>query len=83
MLILMVPFSFKFMVFLFTLLIFNVSILLFFSKVPVRPKMHTQYERFIPSAFPYYASAFSMMIGLSVFSFVFLHFKDDTKAKTD
>ena len=52
-------------------------------QVAVRPKMHTEYERFIPSAFPYYASAFSMMIGLSVFSFVFLHYKDDTKTKSD
>jgi len=53
------------------------------TQVAVRPKMHTEYERFIPSAFPYYASAFSMMIGLSVFSFIFLHFKDDVKAKSD
>ncbi|XP_065061237.1 dolichyl-diphosphooligosaccharide--protein glycosyltransferase 48 kDa subunit-like [Rhopilema esculentum] len=53
------------------------------TQIPVRPKMHTQYERFIPSAFPYYASAFSMMIGLSVFSFVFLHFKDDQKVKSE
>eukprot|EP00794_Sanderia_malayensis_P015235 gene15235-16809_t len=53
------------------------------TQVPVRPKTHTQYERFIPSAFPYYASAFSMMFGLCVFSFVFLHFKDDIKAKSE
>merc|ERR1719378_80248 len=53
------------------------------TQVPVRPKTHTQYERFIPSAFPYYASAFSMMFGLCIFSFVFLHFKDDTKAKSE
>ncbi|XP_034118948.1 dolichyl-diphosphooligosaccharide--protein glycosyltransferase 48 kDa subunit [Drosophila sulfurigaster albostrigata] len=47
------------------------------TQVSVRPLEHTQYERFIPSAFPYYTSAFSMMIGLFVFSFVFLHFKDE------
>jgi oligosaccharyltransferase complex subunit beta len=38
--------------------------------------MHTQYERFIPNAYPYYASAFSMMFGVFVFSFVFLYYKD-------
>jgi len=53
------------------------------TQVPVRPKTHTEYERFIPSAFPYYASAFSMMFGLCVFSFVFLHFKDDSKVKSE
>ncbi|XP_002043988.2 dolichyl-diphosphooligosaccharide--protein glycosyltransferase 48 kDa subunit [Drosophila sechellia] len=47
------------------------------TQVSVRPLEHTQYERFIPSAFPYYTSAFSMMIGVFVFSFVFLHFKDE------
>lgn len=29
------------------------------TQVSVRPLQHTQYERFIPSAFPYYISAFS------------------------
>ncbi len=53
------------------------------TQVSVRPFEHTQYERFIPSAYPYYASAFSMMIGLFVFSMVFLHFKENKKAKTD
>lgn len=49
------------------------------TQVSVRPLQHTQYERFIPCAYPYYASAFSMMFGLFVFSFVFLYFKDDPK----
>lgn len=53
------------------------------TQMSVRPFEHTQYERFIPSAFPYYASAFSMMIGLFVFSLVFLHYKDTTKTKKD
>lgn len=43
------------------------------QQVSVRPLRHTQYERFIVSAYPYYASAFSMMFGLLIFSFVFLH----------
>lgn len=58
------------------------------TQVSVRPLQHTQYERFIPSAFPYYVSAFSMMFGLFIFSFVFIYFKDDAisgsiKQKTD
>ncbi|XP_026468589.1 dolichyl-diphosphooligosaccharide--protein glycosyltransferase 48 kDa subunit-like [Ctenocephalides felis] len=52
------------------------------TQVSVRPLEHTQYERFIPSAFPYYASAFSMMAGVFIFSFVFLHYKEEpTKSK--
>lgn len=46
------------------------------TQVSVRPLQHTQYERFIPSAFPYYASSFSMMFGVLIFSCVFLHFRD-------
>ncbi|KAF4520913.1 hypothetical protein B566_EDAN014415 [Ephemera danica] len=53
------------------------------TQVSVRPLEHTQYERFIPSAYPYYFSAFSMMVGVFLFSIVFLHFKDDTKSKED
>lgn len=47
------------------------------TQVSVRPLQHTQYERFIPSAYPYYVSAFSMMTGLFLFSFVFLHYKEE------
>ncbi|CAH8438392.1 unnamed protein product [Heterobilharzia americana] len=46
-------------------------------QVPVRPFTHTQYERFIVAAYPYYTSAISMMVGLILFSFVFLYYKDD------
>ena len=49
------------------------------TQVSVRPFEHVQYERFIQSAYPYYSSAFSMMIGLFIFSLVFLHFRDNTK----
>lgn len=49
-------------------------------QVSVRPLQHTQYERFIPSAYPYYASAFSMMLGLFIFSVVFLHMKEKEKS---
>merc|ERR1711976_95312 len=53
------------------------------TQVSVRPLEHTQYERFIPSAYPYYFSAFSMMGGVFLFSLFFLHYKEDTKDKTD
>lgn len=54
------------------------------TQVSVRPLQHTQYERFIPSAYPYYVSAFSMMGGVFLFSLVFLHFKDEpTKTKSE
>ncbi|KAL3268253.1 hypothetical protein HHI36_007377 [Cryptolaemus montrouzieri] len=54
------------------------------TQVSVRPLQHTQYERFIFSAYPYYTGGFSMMIGVFLFSFVFLHFKDeDKKSKSD
>lgn len=51
------------------------------TQVSVRPLQHTQYERFIVSAYPYYFSAFSMMFGVFLFSFVFLYFKE-TPEKT-
>lgn len=50
------------------------------TQVSVRPLMHTQYERFIPSAFPYYASSFSMMLGVFVFALVFLHYREEPAA---
>lgn len=53
------------------------------QQISVRPLWHTQYERFIPSAFPYYASSFSMMAGVVLFSFVFLHFKEPAKVVVD
>jgi oligosaccharyltransferase complex subunit beta len=51
------------------------------ARAPVRPFRHDQYERFIPSAFPYYAGAFSMLAGLFIFSVVFLYHQDDKKKK--
>jgi len=53
------------------------------TQISVRPLQHTQYERFIRSAFPYYASAFSMMIGVFLFSFVFLYHRDTEKSKSE
>ncbi|VDK88995.1 unnamed protein product [Litomosoides sigmodontis] len=49
------------------------------QQVSVRPLQHTQYERFIYSAYPYYVSSFSMMIGVILFSCVFLYHKEPSK----
>jgi len=52
------------------------------SRVSVRPLRHDEYERFIVSAYPYYTSAFSMLVGLFLFSLWFLYTPDDdTHAK--
>jgi len=51
------------------------------DQISVIPLRHDKYERFIGQAYPYYASAFSMMAGVFVFSLVFLHFKDDDLVK--
>ena len=45
------------------------------EQVSVRPLLHTQYERFIVAAYPYYTGALSMMVGFVVFALVFLHHK--------
>lgn len=53
-------------------------------KISVRPFTHTQYERFITSAYPYYASAISMMLGVFLLSFVYLYLREGKpKTKTD
>jgi oligosaccharyltransferase complex subunit beta len=41
--------------------------------VPVRPFRHYEYERFIAQAYPYYASAASMMAGFFALGFFFLY----------
>eukprot|EP00274_Cyanoptyche_gloeocystis_P003891 CAMPEP_0196660734 /NCGR_PEP_ID=MMETSP1086-20130531/41097_1 /TAXON_ID=77921 /ORGANISM="Cyanoptyche gloeocystis , Strain SAG4.97" /LENGTH=443 /DNA_ID=CAMNT_0041995305 /DNA_START=50 /DNA_END=1381 /DNA_ORIENTATION=- len=53
------------------------------NQVAVRPFDHNEYERFIVSAYPYYASIFSMMSGFVVFCIVYLYSKDSSsKAST-
>lgn len=44
-------------------------------QVSVRPFKHNEYERFLLPAYPYYASAFSMMAGFCILSFFFLYHK--------
>jgi len=51
------------------------------NQISVIPLRHDQYERFISSAYPYYASAFSMMAGVCIFSLVFLHYKEEEVKK--
>ncbi|GLD92058.1 hypothetical protein PINS_up000591 [Pythium insidiosum] len=46
------------------------------TQVSLRPFKHDEYERFIPAAYPYYVSAFSMMAGVFVFSVFFLFHAD-------
>nr|CAG4634764.1 EOG090X05EE [Alona affinis] len=53
------------------------------TQVSVRPLEHTQYERFIISAYPYYASALSMIAGVFLFSFLFLHYREEVKTKSE
>eukprot|EP00177_Eucheuma_denticulatum_P007481 GFKZ01013622.1.p1 GENE.GFKZ01013622.1~~GFKZ01013622.1.p1 ORF type:complete len:432 (-),score=70.87 GFKZ01013622.1:377-1672(-) len=42
------------------------------EEVPVRPFLHNEYERFIGMAGPYYAGAFSMLVGVWLMSLVVL-----------
>ncbi|ETW07760.1 hypothetical protein H310_02201 [Aphanomyces invadans] len=48
------------------------SVLHWTTQVSVRPFKHDEYERFLPAAYPYYASAFSMMAGVWLFTILFL-----------
>jgi len=45
------------------------------QEVSVRPFRHDEYERFILQAYPYYAAAWSMLLGVVIFGFLFLHGK--------
>jgi len=47
------------------------------DRVVVRPYMHDQYERFIESAYPYYSSSLSMLVGLFLFGVIFLYHKEN------
>lgn len=38
---------------------------------PVHPFRHNEYDRFLVSAYPYYMSSFSMMVGFFLFSVLF------------
>ena len=54
------------------------------EQVSVRPYRHDEHKRFIPNAYPYYASAFSSMAGFLIFCVYFLYGKSaDTEPKAD
>lgn len=44
-------------------------------QIPVRPFKHNEYERFLVCAYPYYASAISMMAGFFALGFFYLYSK--------
>jgi oligosaccharyltransferase complex subunit beta len=46
------------------------------SQVSVHPFKHDEFERFIGQAYPYYASAFTLMAAFFTFGIVFLYQKD-------
>lgn len=50
------------------------------TQVSVRPLRHTEYDRFISAAYPYYVSAFSMMAAVFFFSFIQLYHHDQPSA---
>jgi oligosaccharyltransferase complex subunit beta len=50
--------------------------------VPIRHFRHDEYERFLLAAYPYYFSSFSMMIGLFLFSWIFLYHRDTSASKS-
>lgn len=50
------------------------------TQVSLRPFKHNEYERFISSAFPYYASAISANVAFVVFTIAFL-FTNENKGK--
>jgi len=52
------------------------------EQVSVNPYRHNDYDRFIPAAYPYYASAFSTMGGFFLFGLAFLFYKEPSKQHT-
>eukprot|EP01102_Stenamoeba_stenopodia_P003074 TRINITY_DN129_c0_g1_i5.p1 TRINITY_DN129_c0_g1~~TRINITY_DN129_c0_g1_i5.p1 ORF type:complete len:445 (+),score=125.86 TRINITY_DN129_c0_g1_i5:147-1481(+) len=50
--------------------------------VKVRPFRHNEYERYIVAAYPYYAAAFSMLFGFSIFGFFFLYHRPTDNKKS-
>lgn len=44
-------------------------------QVSVRPFRHNEFQRFLPAAYPYYASVFFTMAAFFLFGCVFLHHK--------
>lgn len=51
-------------------------------QVSIRPFTHSEYERFLVAAYPYYASALSVMAGFLVFCAAFLYSKEDAPTQS-
>ena len=49
------------------------------KKLTIHPISYDMYERFLPCAYPYYASAFSMMFGVFLLAFNILYHADQSK----
>jgi len=60
----------------------GLTVLLINTQVSLRPYKHNEHERFIPSAYPYYFSVFSIMIGFFVFIYSFINAACDPPSKT-
>eukprot|EP00903_Cladosiphon_okamuranus_P011802 g11090.t1 len=58
------------------------TVLSFSTQVSIRPFTHSEYERFLVAAYPYYASALSVMVGFLMFCAAFLYSKDDPPTKS-
>ena len=43
----------------------------------MHPYRHNQFERFIPAAYPYYTSAFTIFAAFFLFGVVFLYSKEN------
>jgi oligosaccharyltransferase complex subunit beta len=53
------------------------------ERVTLRPKRHDEFERFLLTATPYYASVFATIFGSVIFIIVFLYSNLDTKMKKE
>jgi oligosaccharyltransferase complex subunit beta len=53
------------------------------STVSIVPFRHNEYPRFLVAAYPYYASAFSMIVSFYIFTIVYLYVQESPKATTD
>lgn len=51
----------------------GVSHISFAQVVPIRPYLHNEYKRFIVQAYPYYATSFSMLVGVLLLGVVLLY----------
>ncbi|CAM9249999.1 unnamed protein product [Ascophyllum nodosum] len=58
------------------------TVLSFSTQVSIRPFTHNEYERFLVAAYPYYASALSVMAGFLMVCAAFLFTAERPKSKT-